>query len=178
MTESRPKNSATPPPATTANTQRQESTLMILYDFACETGHRFEAGIATMSTENPCCPSCGRASRRRPSRVQLGNRASAGPSREQMPHSWTATGHGDPETIKHWHDLATKREKLEESYPELAGDRRPVLAHEGIFSDNPLRAGDDISSAVAKAVAAAPAGGQHTHSRRATMPATSTKANK
>jgi hypothetical protein len=136
---------------------------MILYDFACDTGHRFEAGIANMAAENPDCPGCGTATRRRPSRVQIGKRASAGPSRDQMPRSWKATGRGDAETIRHWHDLATKREKLEESYPELAGDRRPVLAHEGIFSGRPLRAGDNIPAAVAEAVAAAPVGG-HTHS--------------
>ena len=136
---------------------------MILYDFACEAGHRFEAGIASMAADNPPCPGCGAATRRRPSRVQIGNRASAGPSREQMPRSWSATRQGDAETIKHWHKLATKREKLEESYPELAGDRRPVLAHEGIFSGRPLRAGDDTPTKVAEAVAAAPPGG-HTHS--------------
>lgn len=135
---------------------------MVLYDFACESGHRFEAGVASMTADNPACPGCGSATRRRPSRVQMGNRASAGPSREQMPKSWRATGGGDAETIKHWHDLATKREKLEERYPELAGDRRPVLAHEGIFHGRPLRAGDDIASSVAAAVAANPDGG-HTH---------------
>ena len=150
---------------------------MILYDFACEDGHRFEAGIATMSSADPNCPSCGRASRRRPSRVQLGKRASAGPSREQMPHSWAATGRGDPETVKHWHDLASKREKLEESYPELAGDRRPVLAHEGIFSRTPLRAGDNIPAAIAAATreAAASASDGHTHPTRTATPDTRTK---
>lgn len=152
---------------------------MILYDFACESGHRFEAGIASMAADNPACPGCGAATRRRPSRVQFGNRASAGPSREQMPRSWQATGRGDAETIKHWHKLASKREKLEESYPELAGDRRPVLAHEGIFSGRPLRAGDDIPSAVAEAVAAAPTGGHtHSHGSHAASPSTESKSKK
>ena len=45
-------------------------------------------------------------------------------------------------------ELAAKREKLEERHPELAGDRRPILAHEGIFARKPLRAGDDIAAAV------------------------------
>lgn len=93
-----------------------------------------------------------------------------------MPRSWKAAGQGDAETIRHWHNLATKREKLEESYPELAGDRRPVLAHEGIFSGRPLRAGDDIPTAVAQAVAAAPAGGHaHSHAPQVASTATGSK---
>ena len=32
--------------------------------------------------------------------------------------------------------------KLEDKYPELRGDQRPVLAHEGQYHDHPLRAGD------------------------------------
>jgi negative regulator of sigma E activity len=47
-----------------------------------------------------------------------------------------------------------KRERLEERHPELGGDRRPILAHEGIFRDRPLRAGDDIGSSVEAAVKA------------------------
>ena len=47
------------------------------------------------------------------------------------------------------------REKLEEKYPELGGDRRPILAHEGIFNGRPLRAGDDIGTAVKDATQAA-----------------------
>jgi putative FmdB family regulatory protein len=39
------------------------------------------------------------------------------------------------------------REKLEEKYPELRGDQRPVLAHEGKYHDKPLRAGDPPASA-------------------------------
>jgi hypothetical protein len=34
------------------------------------------------------------------------------------------------------------RQKLEEKYPELRGDQRPVLAHEGKYHAKPLRAGD------------------------------------
>lgn len=134
---------------------------MILYDFACADGHLFEAGVASMTAPNPPCPGCGGESRRKPSRVQLGNRASTGPSREQMPKSWNAVGKGDRETIRHWHGLAAKREKLEERHPELAGDRRPILAHEGIFAHKPLRRGDDIAASVAEAVKSGATG--HTH---------------
>ncbi|MGO4587584.1 zinc ribbon domain-containing protein [Paenarthrobacter sp. 2TAF44] len=126
---------------------------MILYDFACQNGHHFEAGLATMASANPPCPRCGAETSRRPSRLNIGGRASAGPSREQMPRSWNAVRQGDRETIAHWHRVAERREALEERYPELAGDRRPILAHEGIFSGRPLRAGDDIATAVTSAIA-------------------------
>jgi hypothetical protein len=39
---------------------------------------------------------------------------------------------------------AERRRALEDRHPELAGDRRPVLAHEGRFESAPLRAGDPI----------------------------------
>jgi hypothetical protein len=38
--------------------------------------------------------------------------------------------------------VADARRDLEARHPELAGDRRPVLAHEGRFEHAPLRAGD------------------------------------
>lgn len=126
---------------------------MILYDFRCEKGHLFEAGLASMFDDDPFCVECGAQTRRRPSRLNILGSAGAGPSREQMPQSWRATRGGDPETVRHWQKLAEQREKLEERHPELAGDRRPVLAHEGIFEDRPLRAGDDIGAAIADRLA-------------------------
>lgn len=126
---------------------------MILYDFGCENGHRFEDGLPNMDSAAPDCVVCGSATRRRISKVHIGGMAKAGPSREQMPNTWRAVGQGDRETVAHWHKLVRQREALEERHPELAGDRRPVLAHEGIFADKPLRAGDDIQAAVANALA-------------------------
>lgn len=127
---------------------------MILYDFSCTAGHRFEAGVLDADAAAPACPVCGAPSRRRPSMLHITGAASAGPSREQLPRTWRQTGGGDRETVRHWHRLAARREALEEKYPELAGDRRPVLAHEGIFAARPLRAGDDIGQAVADALTA------------------------
>jgi len=63
-----------------------------------------------------------------------------------MPKSWLSTNRGDPQTLQYWHDEMTRRVALEEKYPELAGDRRPVIAHEGRFASNPLRAGDPLPS--------------------------------
>lgn len=128
---------------------------MILYDFRCQEGHRFEAGIESMLADNPACPGCGTATSRVPSAVRIGGAADAGPSRAEMPHSWQGIDRGRPEAVAHWRSKIEKREKLEAKYPELAGDRRPILAHEGIFQGRPLRAGDDIGASVASATAAA-----------------------
>jgi putative FmdB family regulatory protein len=121
---------------------------MILYDFRCTEGHRFEAGVASMFSPDPECPACGSGTLRVPSRVQIGGVADAGPSREQMPNSWRGIGGGHPDAVSHWRSKIEKREKLEEKHPELGGDRRPVLAHEGIFRGQPLRAGDDIPASI------------------------------
>lgn len=128
---------------------------MIIYDFKCQQGHRFEAVVESMTSPNPDCRSCSSHSERVPSRVRIGNAASAGASREDMPKSWTGIAGGHPEAVSHWRTKMEKRERLEEKYPELGGDRRPILAHEGIFNGRPLRAGDDIGTAVKQANEAA-----------------------
>lgn len=130
---------------------------MILNDYRCAEGHRFEAGVPSMGAPNPDCPACGASSRKLFTAVRVGNAASAGISREAMPRSWNAVGGGHPDAISHWRKRVEEREKVEAKYPELAGDRRPVLAHEGIFSGRPLRAGDDIGTAVRDAGKAAAA---------------------
>lgn len=121
---------------------------MILHDFKCAQGHRFEAGIPAMNADNPACPACGADTTRLLTAVRVGNAASAGTSREEMPTSWTGIGGGHPDAVAQWRDRMVRRTRLEEKYPELGGDRRPVLAHEGIFRGRPLRAGDDIAASV------------------------------
>ena len=136
---------------------------MILYDFQCTSRHRFSGSLASMFDDNPRCPECGAATHRIPANPHMGGRADAGPSREDMPRSWRGIDHGNPEAVEYWRRKITHREKLEEKYPELAGDRRPVLAHEGMFSRKPLRAGDDIAASV-KEAAASPYVHNHKHS--------------
>lgn len=123
---------------------------MIIYGYKCTEAHRFDAAVPTMDADNPDCPACGSETRRLPGAAGLSGTADPGPSREQMPHSWEAVRKGDPETVAHWRRHAQKREKLEEKYPELGGDRRPVLAHEGAFAGRPLRAGDDAKAVLSK----------------------------
>lgn len=127
---------------------------MILYDFKCTSDHRFEAGVASMSSPAPDCPDCGEASRRVLTTVRTSGFASAGHSREDMPKSWKGMAGGNADAVDYWRRSMEKREKLEEHYPELGGDRRPILAHEGIFQGRPLRAGDDIGASVEAAVKA------------------------
>lgn len=122
---------------------------MIIYDYRCANGHRFEGAVPAMTSPNPAC-ACGAETNRLISRANIGGRASAGHSREEMPTTWRGIGNGDAGAVRLWHERMTKREKLEEKYPELAGDRRPILAHEGAFAAAPLRAGDDLAPAVAQ----------------------------
>ena len=131
---------------------------MILYDLRCGDGHVFEAALASMSADNPACPVCGAASSRIPSAARAGRRADPGPAAHERPHSWNGVGRGHPDAVAHWRAKIGARERLAEKYPELAGDRRPVLAHEGMFAKAPLRAGDDVGAALASANPAAATG--------------------
>lgn len=126
---------------------------MIGYSYLCQQRHRFGAQLDSMFDPDPACPTCGSLARRMPANPRLSGSADAGPSREQMPKSWQAVRGAHPDVVTGWRGVIEKREKLEEKYPELAGDRRPVLAHEGIFRNRPLRAGDDIESSVQTALA-------------------------
>lgn len=127
---------------------------MILYDFQCQNRHRFEAGLPSMFADNPPCPVCATPTHRVPPRIQQLGKSDTGPSFEEMPKSWQAISGGHPDAVAHWRKKIEKREKLAERHPELAGDRRPVLAHEGIFAGRPLRAGDDIGKSVESALKA------------------------
>lgn len=121
------------------------------YDVKCGQGHRFEVTLASMFDENPSCAVCGGRTARVPAMARMGGQASPGPSREEMPNTWRGIGRGHPDAVAHWRKQMTRREKLEEKYPELGGDRRPVLAHEGRFAAEPLRAGDPLAARIADA---------------------------
>src|SRR5947209_17370367 len=112
---------------------------MPIYEYACECGYRFEALVRSADEPAPLCPACGGVPRRRPaSRVALIGRAVLPPGRERAPRSWEETNGGDRETVLHWQRTLEQREKIESKYPELAGDSRPVLAHEGPYAAEPL----------------------------------------
>jgi len=131
---------------------------MIIYDVKCVSDHRSEIILSSMFDEMPVCSKCGGPTSRIPAASRLSGTADAGPRRDQMPNTWHGIGRGDRETIRGWHGLMSKREKLEEKYPELGGDRRPVLAHEGAFANAPLTAADPIAASMARATFGARAG--------------------
>jgi putative FmdB family regulatory protein len=116
---------------------------MIMYDYRCrECGDRTELIVPDSLAPDPACPTCGAELSRLPSFARVGGIASAGVSREEMPRAWNAVGNGDRATVDRWRKAAIERDRLESKYPELGGDRRPILAHEGAFAEQPLRAGD------------------------------------
>ena len=123
---------------------------MPLYDYRCPQGHDFERMAPMSGPESqpgPVCPACGAAAAKVPSRVSLGGQASPGPGLEQMPQTWRGTYEGNPEYVGQLRRQWEGRQKLEDKYPELKGDQRPILAHEGKYHHHPLRApltrGDD-----------------------------------
>jgi putative FmdB family regulatory protein len=116
---------------------------MPLYEYSCGRGHRFEKLVPFADSDSPtlACPACGATGcRRLPSSAALLGRAGPPPGRDAAPRSWEETNGGDRDTILHWQRTLEKRRKLEDKYPELAGDTRPVLAHEGPYAEHPLRA--------------------------------------
>jgi putative FmdB family regulatory protein len=117
---------------------------MPLYDYRCPQGHVFEAMATIAARERQDCPVCGQTGGKIPSPVSLGGRAGPGPSMEQMPQTWRGTYEGNPEYVGQLRRQWETRQKLEDRYEELRGDRRPVLAHEGRYSGAPLRAGDPV----------------------------------
>jgi putative FmdB family regulatory protein len=115
---------------------------MPLYDYCCPQGHLFEQMATIAARAQQDCPECGLLSDKIPSCVSLGGRADAGPAMEQMPQTWRGTYEGNPEYLGQLRRQWSARQKLEDKYEELRGDRRPVLAHEGRYHAAPLRAGD------------------------------------
>ncbi|MQA12704.1 MAG: zinc ribbon domain-containing protein [Pseudonocardiaceae bacterium] len=115
---------------------------MPIYEYRCECGVRFEQLVQRTDAAAPGCPRCGGDTAKIPSSFALGGRADAGLSREQMPQTWKGTYGGDREYVSGLRRQWDKREKLEAHHPELAGDSRPIVAHEGRYEGNPLRAGD------------------------------------
>ena len=121
---------------------------MPIFDYRCGAdgsgcGLRFER-LTGRDAPPPPCPGCGGTARKVPSRPALHGRADPGLSREQMPQTWKGVYQGDRDYIRTMRTQWSQRQKLEEKHPELAGDTRPVVAHEGRYEQAPLRAGDPV----------------------------------
>ena len=115
---------------------------MPIYVFRCGCGVRFEHLAAMADTATPECPVCGGETRKVPAGFALGGQADAGLAKDQMPQTWRGVYNGSSEYVDRMRRTWDQRQKLEAKYPEIAGDQRPILAHEGRYHDVPLRAGD------------------------------------
>ena len=116
---------------------------MPIYDYRCAAGHYYEASVAMTDPAAPPCP-CGASGVKVPSRVALGGVADVGRPMELMPQTWRGTYDGNREYLGQLRREWDTRRRLEDKHPELQGDRRPIIAHEGRFERAPLRAGDPI----------------------------------
>jgi hypothetical protein len=131
-----------------------------IYDLRCANGHA--AGvIQSCTTALPPCPACGGATSKVPSRFGIGGRAVTPPAPELMPQTWKGTYAGDRDYVTSLRRTAEQRQAFEQRHPEEAGDRRPVVAHEGRFEGAPLRRGDPVP---ADSGAGPPQPGPHGHS--------------
>ncbi|MBE9375238.1 zinc ribbon domain-containing protein [Saccharopolyspora sp. HNM0983] len=117
---------------------------MPIHEYRCACGRRFEGLLRRTDSPDPACPGCGAAAHRIPSAAALSGQADPGPSREQMPQTWRGTYCGDREYVTGLRRRWERRAELEQRHPELAGDTRPVHAHEGRFHGAPLRSGDPL----------------------------------
>ena len=135
---------------------------MPIYVFKCECGYRFEH-LASFDAAAPGCPSCGGETRKIPAGFSLGGQASPGLSKEQMPQTWRGTYNGDREYVTNLRRQWDKRQQVEARHPEIAGDQRPIIAHEGRYHAAPLRAGDVPLGAAAGIGPAAGHGHGHGH---------------
>jgi putative FmdB family regulatory protein len=115
-----------------------------IYVYRCDCGTRFER-LCPRDAPAPDCPACGGSTRKLPAAAGLGGRADPGRPKEWMPQTWRGTHGADPEYLGGLRRQWERRRRLEAGHPELAGDPRPVLAHEGRFHDAPPRAGDPPS---------------------------------
>jgi putative FmdB family regulatory protein len=122
---------------------------MPIYDLRCRGGHRFEV-VQSFADALPTCPSCGAETAKVPASFGIAGAAGATrrlpPPPELMPQTWRGTYNGNREYVTSLRKTAEARQQLEERHPELAGDRRPIVAHEGRFENAPLRAGDPVPS--------------------------------
>lgn len=142
---------------------------MPLYELKCPDGHRAEVNLSFYD-EIPPCQRCGSPMIRVTTTFAIKGKATLPSPPENMPQTWRGTYGGNREYLTQLRREAEARQNLEERHPELAGDRRPVLAHEGRFESKPLRAGDSLGSTPNHAGHAHGDGSAHNHHHDNTHP--------
>jgi putative FmdB family regulatory protein len=118
-----------------------------IFEYGCDCGGTVEA-LAAPGAPAPPCPACRSETRKLVSRFAVGGRADAGLSQSRMPQTWKGTYGGNAEYTAILQRQWERRRRLEDRHPELAGDRRPIVAHEGRYSAIPLRAGESGDSSM------------------------------
>jgi putative FmdB family regulatory protein len=98
---------------------------MPIYEYRCACGRTVEV-LAGLGAPPPMCPACGAQTRKSISGFAVGGRADAGLSQSRMPQTWKGTYDGNPEYATGLRREWEQRRRLEEGYPELAGDSRPL----------------------------------------------------
>jgi hypothetical protein len=121
---------------------------LAIYQLRCAQGHSYEV-IQSFDAPLPPCRSCGDEMRKVPASFGIGGAAVLPPRAEAMPQTWRGTYEGDRDYLTGLRRTAEQRQALEARHPELAGDRRPIVAHEGRYEGAPLRAGDPAPPAPA-----------------------------
>lgn len=116
-------------------------TAMPIYEYRCDCGSSVEA-LVGLNAPAPACPSCGGELSKLVSPFAIGGLTDPGASQAQMPQTWKGTHGGDREYVTHLQRTWERRLNIEDRHPELAGDRRPIMAHEGPYHAVPVRAGD------------------------------------
>jgi putative FmdB family regulatory protein len=151
---------------------------MPIYEYRCDCGRTVEVLVASGSPA-PTCSVCGAETRKLVSGFAVGGRADAGLPHSRMPQTWKGTYDGNSEYVTNLQRQWERRQRLEDRYPELAGDVRPVVAHEGRYSVVPLRAGEPAATTPGEGLVGGgphhphPHGHPHSHSELPTPPAAS-----
>jgi hypothetical protein len=115
---------------------------MPTYLLSCTDEHRFEVRQPFAAALPDCA--CGQPTRKLPTTFGVMGGAALPPPAARMPQTWKGTYGGNREYLGQLRRTAEERRGLEERHPELQGDRRPILAHEGRYEGAPLRAGDPV----------------------------------
>lgn len=63
-----------------------------------------------------------------------------------MPQTWRGTYGADREYVKVLRHEADRRVRLEERHPELRGESRRIVAHEGPYAQTPLYEGEPLTN--------------------------------
>ena len=104
-------------------------------------GVRFEHLAAMTDTAAPGCPcAAGRPARCRPASGSAAGRT-RGCRRTRCRRPGAGCYDGSPEYVDRMRRTWEQRQKLEERHPEIAGDQRPILAHEGRYEQGAAAAG-------------------------------------